>query len=112
MDERKEGALLKKLAQLYASGELDKESYREQRNTILDYCEGLIVEIPQAEDTPVNGVDKPVIERMVGDSTAMRAKVASVDVIEIYPNKKRRWGLIIIGLALVVSIYAIYSVYR
>lgn len=109
MDERKEGALLRKLAQMYAVGELNKQGYREQRDAILDFCEGIVTEIPQAEETPVNVIE-PVIERLDGEATNLRA--ASSIVEESHPPKKRGWGLIFIALALAVSSLAIYFVYR
>ena len=108
MDERKASALLKKLAQRYAVGELSKQGYREQREAIIDSCEGLEVGIPQAEETPVNVVE-PIVERFEGDETAIRA--ASSIVEESPVEKKRAWGLLIITLALVVGGSAVYIVY-
>lgn len=109
MDERKQSEQLRKLAQLYALGELNQQGYREQRNAILDYCEGVKIEIPQAEETPVN-VFEPGVERLSGEATAMRAASSIIDARP--PPAKRSWGLVIIALALCASGYAIYSAYN
>jgi len=106
MDERKDSAQLRKLAQLYALGELSLQEYRDQRNAIIDTCAGLIAAVPEPEETPVNMVDDEV-ERLPGDASATRSPL--IASMEAQSSVGRVCGFLIIVLALIVGGYSIYS---
>jgi hypothetical protein len=109
MDKRKESERLRKLAQMYALGELAYQEYREQRGVIIDYCQGLISEIPEPEETPVNAMESDV-DRVDSEVTAMRSRPAFVN--KEYNAKKRLWGKLMIFVMLVIGVYVVVSVYR